>query len=32
VPWLLAGPRLSVPIRLLQAAILPFWPLEWQYQ
>ena len=30
--WVLRGTCLTIPCRLLQAVILPFWPLRWQYQ
>ncbi len=30
--WILSGSWLGVPVRLLQALALPFWPLKWQYQ
>ena len=32
VSWVLRGTLLTIPFRLLQALILPFWPLRWQYQ
>ncbi|MCA9926734.1 MAG: class I SAM-dependent methyltransferase, partial [Anaerolineales bacterium] len=30
--WIGAGRWLTVPIRAVQALMLPFWPLRWQYQ
>jgi ubiquinone/menaquinone biosynthesis C-methylase UbiE len=30
--WLFRAPWSMVPLRLVQAAMLPLWPLSWQYQ
>lgn len=30
--WIKQGPAWSWPVRALQAASLPFWPIAWQYQ
>jgi ubiquinone/menaquinone biosynthesis C-methylase UbiE len=30
--WVMLGPGYLWPLRLIQALILPFWPLRWQYQ
>jgi ubiquinone/menaquinone biosynthesis C-methylase UbiE len=30
--WILRGTWLTIPFRLVQALVLPFWPLRWQYQ
>jgi SAM-dependent methyltransferase len=31
-PWIRSGPWYMAPARLLQAIMLLFWPLSWQYQ
>jgi SAM-dependent methyltransferase len=30
--WIFRGPFYEWPLRAAQAAVLPFWPLNWQYQ
>jgi hypothetical protein len=30
--WIKQGSAAAIPLRLLQALALPFWPLSWQYQ
>lgn len=30
--WITRGPTSQIPFRFIQATILPFWPLRWQYQ
>lgn len=30
--WIIHGRWYTIPFRLMQALILPFWPLRWQYQ
>lgn len=30
--WILSGPWMMRPFRLLQALVLPIWPISWQYQ
>jgi hypothetical protein len=30
--WIFRGAWYSWPLRAAQAAVLPFWPLSWQYQ
>jgi len=30
--WILGGSWPSIPLRFLQAVMLPFWPVAWQYQ
>lgn len=32
IRWIFAGPPARWPLRLAQAAALPFWPIAWQYQ
>jgi len=32
IRWIIQGSPLRWPVRMAQAAILPFWPLRWQYQ
>lgn len=30
--WIFSGPWYEWPLRAMQALVLPFWPLAWQYQ
>jgi hypothetical protein len=30
--WITSGSPLTWPLRLAQAAVLPLWPMAWQYQ